>query len=87
MAQPLGEPRGFEVVGLEAGRIHSWLCYGLHEQAIAVGHNLRLTPLGLLISPEQARAIAAMANADRDTANGTSLDVTWLPVLVTECQS
>lgn len=86
-AEPVGEPRGFEVVGFEATRVHSWLCYGLHERAIAVGHDLRLTRLGLLTSRERAQAVAAMANADRNTSQGTPLDVMWYPVLVTECQT
>jgi hypothetical protein len=86
MPHPLREPRGFEAVGFDPGRIHSWLCCGVHEQAIAVGHNLHLTRVGLLATLEQAQAVAAIPNTDRDTANGTPLDVTWLLVLLTDCR-
>jgi hypothetical protein len=84
MAAPAGEPRGFEVVGFEDGRLHSWLCYGLHDQA-ATELGIRPGPVGLLASLDEARAVAAMANDDRDTPTGTPLDVTWFTVRIAEC--
>jgi hypothetical protein len=39
----------------------------------------------LLASLDQARAVVAMANDDRDTPTGTPLDVTWFAVRIAEC--
>lgn len=84
MAAPVGEVRGFEVVGFEAGRLHSWLCYGLHEQA-ATELGIRPAGDGLLPGLAEARAVTAMANDDRGTPTGTPLDVTWFTLRIAEC--
>jgi hypothetical protein len=67
MADPLGEPRGFEVVGFEVGRVHSWLCYGLHERAVEVGQTLHLTQYGLLTSIGEALEPSAARPTPKET--------------------
>ncbi|MEV4348314.1 hypothetical protein AB0J83_27975 [Actinoplanes sp. NPDC049596] len=83
VAPPSGWVLGFEVLGFEAGRFHSWLCYGLHEQAedeLAVQANQD----GLLTSLADAQRIADAANNKRGTLNGTPEEVTWFPVRITQ---
>ncbi len=86
LASPIGDPRGLEVLGLDFGRVHSWLCYDLHGEAVEAGHDLRLNRLGLPTVRQQAQDVAAMANAYRDIFKGTPSEITWFPVLVTECR-
>ncbi len=80
----MGHPRGFEVVGFESGRLHSWLCYDLRKQTLEPDTGWELTELGLLKSDAQARAVATAANMNRGTDTGTPLEVTWFPVLLAE---
>lgn len=48
MAAPTGEPRGFEVVGFEAGRFHSWLCYGYTNGLPRISQPHRPDPVAVL---------------------------------------
>ncbi|XVV15900.1 hypothetical protein ACQP2X_16580 [Actinoplanes sp. CA-131856] len=72
---PAGRTLGFEVLGFEAGRFHSWLCYGLREQAT--------NEYGLLTSLAAARQVADRANSARGTVDGTPEEVTWFPARIT----
>ncbi|ABP53110.1 hypothetical protein Strop_0631 [Salinispora tropica CNB-440] len=55
--------RCFEVVGFEAGRLHSWRCNSLQRDA-QDRLGITVNELGLLNTVEQARAAAEMANRD-----------------------
>ncbi|XVU28758.1 hypothetical protein ACQPZJ_17385 [Actinoplanes sp. CA-054009] len=74
---PAGRPLGFEVLGFDAGRFHSWLCYGLRDQATSA-------QTGLLTSPAAAKRVAESANRARGTADGTPEDITWFPARITQ---
>ncbi|GHJ47699.1 hypothetical protein Cs7R123_50410 [Catellatospora sp. TT07R-123] len=80
---PPGTDHGFEVLGFEHGRFHSWLCYSLHHQAFD-RFGIRPNDRGLLATLAEARQVAEFANINRDMPDGTPLDVHWLPALVTE---
>lgn len=82
-AAPAGTVQGFEVLGFEAGRFHSWLCYGLDTQAL---DELGIRPgnAGLLTTLNDALRVADMANSNRGAHDGTPEDVTWFPSLITE---
>lgn len=80
---PPGTVRGFEVLGFESGRFHSWLCYSLHSEALdKLG--IRINDRGLLATLAEAQQVAAMANSNRGTHDGTPEEVTWFPALITE---
>ncbi len=78
VAAPTGVGLGFEVVGFEAGRLHSWLCNSLQCDA---RDNLRIAvnQLGLLDTLDQARAVAVMANSDPGTE-----EVDWVAAYIKE---
>lgn len=83
LAQPAPTPpgiiQGFEVLGFEHGRFHSWLCYGLLEEAVdKLG--IRADDHGLLATLLEARQVTG----NRGTHDGTPEDVTWFPALITE---
>ncbi|MBO3741765.1 hypothetical protein [Actinoplanes flavus] len=83
LAQPTaaapGTIQGFEVLGFEAGKFHSWLCYRLDTPAL---RELGIRPgnAGLLATADEAQRIADMANND----GGTPEEITWFPVRITE---
>lgn len=81
-----GRIRGFEVLGFEAGRFHSWLCYDLLGDAV---DTLGIHPneQGLLTTLPEARQIANRANGNRGTPDGTPEDVTWFPALIIEYET
>ncbi|MFI5836233.1 hypothetical protein ACIA5A_21415 [Micromonospora sp. NPDC051300] len=82
-AAPPGTIHGFEVLGFDTGRFHSWRCYGLDEQAL---DRLDIRPgnAGLLTTLDDARRVTDMANNDRGSRHGTPLDVTWFAALIAE---
>lgn len=82
-AAPPGTIHGFEVLGFEAGRLHSWLCYRLDTQAL---DKLKIRPgnAGLLTTFSDALRVADLANSNRGTHDGTPEEVTWFPSLITE---
>ncbi|MGY0234196.1 hypothetical protein [Longispora urticae] len=75
---PAGEVLGFEAVGFEAGRLHTWLCSSPQDDA---RDNLGITVnrLRLLDTLAQARAVAVMANRDPGTE-----EVDWVAARVIE---
>jgi hypothetical protein len=78
VAAPGGVGLGFEVVGFEAGRLHSWLCNSLQRDArdnLGIGVN----QFGLLDTLDQARAVAMMANRDPGTE-----EVDWVAARIIE---
>ncbi|GIG00752.1 hypothetical protein [Catellatospora citrea] len=80
---PDGTVQGFEVLGFETGRFHSWLCYDLLGEAFdKLG--VRTNDHGLLDTLAQARQVADSANSSRGTPQGTPEEVTWFPALITE---
>jgi hypothetical protein len=82
-AAPPGTVHGFEVVGFDTGRFHSWLCYRLDAQALG---KLGIRPgnAALLTTLDDAQRVADMANDNHGTHDGTPEDVTWFPALITE---
>lgn len=80
---PTGKIQGFEVLGFEAGRFHTWLCYGLHDQA-RDKLNIHANNRGLLVTLAEAQQVTEMANTNRGTHDGTPEDVTWFPALITK---
>ncbi|MEV6598775.1 hypothetical protein AB0M36_18225 [Actinoplanes sp. NPDC051346] len=78
-AAPPGTVEGFEVLGFDLGRIHTWLCYGLHEEG---RERLGIRPGegGLLTTLHDAERVADLANSNV----GTPEDITWFPALITE---
>ncbi len=82
-AAPPGTIHGFEVLGFEAGRFHSWLCYRLDIQAL---DKLGVRPgnAGLLTTLNDALRVADMANSDHGAHDGTPEEITWFPSLITE---
>ncbi|GLZ02304.1 hypothetical protein [Actinoplanes sp. NBRC 103695] len=82
-AAPPGTVHGFEVLGFEAGRFHSWLCYRLDVQALdSLG--IRTGNAGLLTTLDDALLVVDMATNYRGTDDGTPEDVTWFVSLITE---
>ncbi|MEU8075192.1 hypothetical protein AB0B31_07055 [Catellatospora citrea] len=80
---PDGTVQGFEVLGFETGRFHSWLCYDLLGEAFdKLG--IRTNDRGLLDTLAEARQVADMANSNRGTPEGTPEEVTWFPALIME---
>lgn len=80
---PAGKIQGFEVLGFEAGRFHSWLCYDLYRQAFnELG--ILVNDRGLLATLLDARRVADMANSNRGTHDGTPEDITWFAAIITE---
>ncbi|MEU4619463.1 hypothetical protein AB0G04_05725 [Actinoplanes sp. NPDC023801] len=77
-APPAGREIGFEVLGFDSGRFHSWHCYGLRDRGIRLGGYGQLTGLA------EARLVSETANRDRGTPGGTPEDVTWFPVRIAE---
>ncbi|MFC8301610.1 hypothetical protein [Micromonospora orduensis] len=82
-AAPPGAIHGFEVLGFIDGRFHSWLCYRLDTQALAK-LGIRPGDAALLTTLDDAQRVADMANDNRGTHDGTPLDTTWFPALITE---
>jgi hypothetical protein len=82
-AAPPGTIHGFEVLGFDTGRFHSWLCYRLDLQAL---DKLGIRPgnAGLLTTLNDAVRVADMANSNHGAHDGTPEDVTWLPSLIAE---
>jgi hypothetical protein len=80
---PPGTIHGFEVLGFEHGRFHSWLCYGLLDQAIGT-LGIHANDNGLLATLLEAQQVTDMANTNRGAHDGTPEDVTWFPALITE---
>jgi hypothetical protein len=82
-AAPAGTIHGFEVLGFEAGRFHSWLCYRLDTQAL---DKLGIRPgnAGLLTTLNDALRVADMANSTHGAHDGTPDEVIWFPSLITE---
>jgi hypothetical protein len=82
-AAPPGTIHGFEVLGFDTGRFHSWLCYRLDTQAL---DKLGIRPGngGLLTTLNDALRVADMANSNHGTPDGTPEEVTWFPSLITE---
>ncbi|WP_027341393.1 hypothetical protein [Hamadaea tsunoensis] len=80
VAAPPGMPLGFEVVGFEAGDLHSWLCNDLQRDAWEQ-LGITVNELGLLDDLDQARAVAVMADRDPGTE-----EVDWIAALVIEHQ-
>jgi hypothetical protein len=82
MPPPGGSNIGFEVLGFDAGRCHSWLCYGLIDTAV---RELAIRPNehGQLATLADAVRLTDLANRDRGTPTGTPLDVTWFPAIIT----
>ncbi|WP_412538720.1 hypothetical protein R8Z50_23050 [Longispora sp. K20-0274] len=78
VAAPTGAVLGFEVVGFEAGRLHSWLCNSL-QRAARDSLGIAVNQVGLLETLEQARAVAAMANRDPGTE-----EVDWVAARIVE---
>ncbi|SNY48047.1 hypothetical protein [Paractinoplanes atraurantiacus] len=66
---------GFEVLGFDAGRFHSWLCYGLRNEGTAA-----------LTEMADAKRVADLADHERGTPYGTPEDVTWFPVRIGRCR-
>ncbi|MET8282052.1 hypothetical protein [Micromonospora sp. NPDC005174] len=82
-AVPPGTTRGFEVLGFIDGRFHSWLCYRLDTQA-STKLGIRPGSAALLTTLDDAQRVADMVNDNRGNHDGTPLDVTWFPALITE---
>jgi hypothetical protein len=82
MAPPTGTALGFEVLGFDSGRFHTWLCYGLIDNA---AQELAVHPneLGLIATHADAVRLTELANRKRGTTDGTPEDVTWFPALIT----
>ncbi|GAA4606210.1 hypothetical protein BJY16_005710 [Actinoplanes octamycinicus] len=82
-AAPPGTILGFEVVGFDTGRFHSWLCYRLDTQA---RDRLGIRPgnAGLLTGLDDARRVAGLANRNHGTHDSTPEDITWFPALLAE---
>jgi hypothetical protein len=78
---PPTERVGFEVLGFEHGAFHSWHCYGIDEQAVNL-LGVRAGEDGLLVALADAHRVAEMANGLRGTPDGTPLEVTWFPALI-----
>jgi hypothetical protein len=72
--QATGHVIGYEVLGYEWGRFHSWLCHSL-EVEIDAGLGIRPRPDGLFADLPSACAVAAYVNALGDEVE----PVTWLP--------
>ncbi|GAA2557012.1 hypothetical protein GCM10010435_29680 [Winogradskya consettensis] len=78
LAQPAPTPPGivlgFEVLGFDVGRFHSWLCHGTEgydERGIRPGK------AGLLTTLHDAQQVVELLSTDQD-------DTTWFPALITE---
>jgi hypothetical protein len=80
---PTGTPQGFEVLGFESGRFHTWLCYGLHDQALDE-LNIHANSRGLLATLAEAQQVTEMGNTNRGAHDGTPTEVTWFPALITK---
>lgn len=78
VAAPTGVGLGFEVVGFEAGRLHSWLCNSLQRDA-RDNLGIAVNQFGLLDTLDQARAVAVMANRDPGTE-----EVDWVAARIIE---
>ena len=78
VAAPAGVGLGFEVVGFEAGLLHSWLCNSLQRDA-RDNLGIVVNQFGLLDTLDQARAVAVMANRDPGTE-----EVGWVAVRIIE---
>jgi hypothetical protein len=87
LAQPTaalpGRICGFEVLGFESGRFHSWLCYRLDARALGT-LGIRPGDTGLLTTLNDALQVTEMANSNRGAHDGTPVEVTWFPSLITE---
>ncbi|MFG3643001.1 hypothetical protein ACGF3C_22330 [Micromonospora sp. NPDC047762] len=83
VAAPPGRTLGFEVLGFDTGRFHSWLCYRLDTQA-RDKLGIRTGDAALLTSLDDAQRVADMANNNHGTHDGTPEDVSWFPALITE---
>lgn len=75
---PGGRVLGFEVLGFEHGRFHTWLCYSYLERAAGLG-----------IHPNEHGLIGGLADATRltgtiNTDGSTPEEVTWFPAMIGE---
>ena len=75
--EPGGEILGFEVLGLDLGTFHSWLCNGL-EKPVLKDLGIRTGRYGLIAEEGEAEQVAAYCNRD-DVA---SEPVCWHPFLL-----
>jgi hypothetical protein len=71
---PPGTVLGFEVLGFDVGRFHSWLCHGTGGYQ---EHGIRPGQAGLLTTLHDAQQVAGLLSSDQD-------DTTWFPALITE---
>ena len=75
--EPTGDPAGWELLGVELGACHSWLCNSVHVLAQS---RLGITPnaLGLIPTEEQARQVTTLISQDPSIAEPAS----WFPGLL-----
>ncbi|GAA2484274.1 hypothetical protein [Winogradskya humida] len=75
-AAPPGAVLGFEVLGFDTGRFHSWLCHR-HDTTAYDELGIRPGKSGMLTTFSDAEHVVDLLSTDQD-------DTTWFPALIAE---